>query len=159
MAMRRPLPDRLIDLCVRDSDQIAEQWYQALIKNARTKRYRSLSKLACLRLAGSIYKNLGTMYLADNPYSAVEENLEVAGFAEDQYARGIPLEEVIYALILMRREIWIHSEHESLFNVPDDMYELVIGINRVLLLFDYATYIVASRYRAISGSTAPGVSR
>jgi hypothetical protein len=157
--MRRPLPDRLIDMCVRESDEIAEHWYQALTQNPRTKRYRSLSKLACLRLATSIYKNMGAMYLSENPYETVEQTLDGAGFAEDQYARGIPLEEVIYGLILMRREIWFHSERASLFNVPDDMYELVVGINRVLLLFDYAAYIVASRYRSISGSTAPGVLR
>jgi hypothetical protein len=148
--MRRPLADRLIDLCIRNADQIAEHWYHALVSNSKTHAYKSMAKETCLRLATSIYKNLGKMYLAENPYQAVEQNLDVAGFVEDQFARGIPLKEIIYALILMRREIWFHSEQQSLFNVPEDMYELVVSVNRVLLLFDYTTYIVVAKYQEVS---------
>jgi hypothetical protein len=151
LAMRRPLADRLINLCVRNAEQIAEHWYQALTVNSRTQSYNSVAKATCLRLANSMYKNLGNMYFAENTFQAVEQNLDMAGFAEDQFARSIPLEEVIYALILMRREIWFHSEQQSLFNIPEDMYELVVSVNRVLLLFDYTTYIVATKYRDMSG--------
>jgi hypothetical protein len=148
--MRRPLADRLIDLCVRNAEQIAENWHQALLRSPRTQSYAKLAKATCIRLAVSMYKNLGKMYFAENHYQAVEQNLDAAGFAEDQFARGIPLEEVIYALILMRREIWFHSEQQSLFNVPEDMYELVISVNRVLLLFDYAIYIIVTKYSDMS---------
>jgi hypothetical protein len=149
--MRRPLADRLINLCVRSAEQIAENWHQAVICNSRTPSYKLVPKAPCIRLAVSMYKNLGNMYFSDNPYQAVEHNLDTAGFAEDHFARGIPLEEVVYALIIMRREIWFHSERQSLFNVPEDMYELVVSVNRVLLLFDYATYIIVAKYRAMSG--------
>ncbi len=152
--MRRPLADRLIDLCIRNADQIAEHWYHALVSNSRTHAYKSMAKETCLRLATSMYKNLGKMYLSENPYQAVEQNLDVAGFVEDQFARGIPLKEIIYALILMRREIWFHSEEQSLFNVPEDMYELVVSVNRVLLLFDYATYIVVAKYAEMSAKVS-----
>ena len=149
--MRRPLADRLIDLCVRNAEQIADSWHQALLRSSRTRSYHSINKATCMRLAISIFKNLGHMYFSDNPYHAVEQNLDAAGFAEDHFARGIPLEEVVYALILMRREIWFHSERQSLFNVPEDMYELVISINRVLLIFDYATYVVVAKYKDMTG--------
>jgi len=152
--MHRALADRLIDMCVRDSELIAEHWYKALIGNPRTHSYNSIPKATCLRHAVSFFKNLGNMYLAESAYKAVEEYLDITGFAEDQFARGIPLEEAIYALVLMRREIWLQSERQSLFNIPEDMYELVLGINRILLLFDYATYILISKYREISKKTA-----
>jgi hypothetical protein len=148
--MRKALADRLIDSCVRNADEIAEHWYQALVSNTRTTSYNSVAKATCFRLATALYKNLGKMYFAENSYQAVEQTLDASGFAEDQFARGIPLEQAIYALILMRREIWFHSERYSLFNAPEDMYELVVSVNRVLLLFDYATYILASKYRDMS---------
>ena len=97
-----------------------------------------------------MYKNLGRMYLAEDPYQAVAHSLDVTGLAEDHYGRGIPLEEVVYALVLMRRQIWLHSERQSLYITPEDMNEVVISINRVTLLFDYATHIVVSRYRRMS---------
>jgi hypothetical protein len=64
------------------------------------------------------------------------------------------VEEVVYALILMRRQIWLHSERESLYVTPEDMNEVVISINRVTLLFDYATYNAVSRYRQMSRAAA-----
>jgi len=90
------------------------------------------------------------MYLTENPYQAVRESLDISGFTEDQFARGIPLEEIVYAIILMRREVWFQSEQRSLFNAPEDLYELVVSINRVLLLFDYTSYIVVEKYRQMS---------
>ena len=144
------LADRLIDLCARHADQMAEQWYQALISNPRTRSYATLDKEACRRHAVHIYRNLGRMYLAEDPYHAVAHSLDITGFAEDYYGRGIPLEEVVYALVLMRRQIWLHSERQSLYVTPEDMNEVVISINRVTLLFDYATHVVVFRYRQMS---------
>lgn len=146
------LADRLIDMCARHADQMADEWYQALISNPRTTSYRTLDKEACRRLAVHVYKNLGQMYLADDPYQAVSRSLDVAGFAEELHGRGIHVEEVVYSLILMRREIWLHSERQSLYVTPEDMNEVVVSINRVTLLFDYATYFVVSRYRRMSRS-------
>ena len=88
----RVLADRLIDLCARHADQMAGQWYQAVVSNPRTKSFMTLNKEACQRHAVHVYKNLGQMYLAEEPYKAVVHNLDVAGFAEDHYGRGVPLE-------------------------------------------------------------------
>jgi hypothetical protein len=148
--MRRTLADRLIDMCIRHADEIAESWYKNLVNNARTHTYKSIPRETCLRHAVSIYKNLGKIYLAENPYQAVQESLDISGFTEDQFARGIPLEEIVYAIILMRREVWFQSEQRSLFNAPEDLYELVVSINRVLLLFDYTSYIMVEKYRQMS---------
>ena len=148
--MHRVLADRLIDLCARHADQMAEQWYQALISNNRTRSFAALNKEACQRHAVHIYRNLGQMYLSDDPFRAVAHNLDVAGMAEDLHGRGVPVEEVVYALVLMRRQIWLHAERESLYVTPEDMNEVVISINRVTLLFDYASYHAVSRYRQMS---------
>ncbi len=148
--MHRVLADRLIDLCARHADQMAAQWHQALLSNPRTRSFEAMGSEACRRHATHIYKNLGQMYLADDPYQAVARNLDVSGLAEDCYGRGIPAEEMVYALILMRRQIWLHSESEALYVTPEDMNEVVISINRVTLLFDYATYRTVARYRQMS---------
>ncbi len=148
--MRRVLADRLIDLCARHADQMAEQWYQALISNPRTRSFAAVPREACRRHAVHMYRNLGQMYLAEDPFQAVAHNLDVTGLAEDLHGRAIPVEEVVYALVLMRRQIWLHSERESLYVTPEDMNEVVISINRVTLLFDYATFNAVSRYRQMS---------
>lgn len=152
--MVQVLGDRLIDLCTRHADQMAEQWHYALISNPRTRSFKTLDKAICQRHAIFIYKNLGQMYFAEDCHEAVSSSFDTVGFAEDYFARGVPLEEVIYALILMRRRIWLHSEQQSLYVTPEDMNEVVLSINRVLLVFDYASYFVASRYREMSRTTS-----
>jgi hypothetical protein len=152
--MQRVMADRLIDLCERHADEIAEQWHSALSANPRTTSCNLMSKAGALRHATSIYKNLGKMYLAENCYQAVEHVLDANGFAEDFYARGIPPEEVIYALVLMRRHIWLHAETQALYEMAlNDMFEAVTNINRVLLIFDYASYIISHRYRELAAKT------
>lgn len=148
--MRRVLTDRLIDLCARHAEQMAEQWYRALVSNPRTRSFVAMTGEACQRHAVYIYKNLGRMYLAEDPYQAVVHHLDVTGFAEDLHSRGVSAEEAVYALILMRRQIWLHSEREALYVTPEDMNEVVISINRVTLLFDYATYHAVARYRQMA---------
>ena len=143
--------DRLMSMCENHADKIAELWYKAVSSNERTKTCRSISKEASLRHAIAIYKNMGRMYFSENAYKEVEHVLDVEGLVEDCYARGIPLEEVLYALILLRRHIWISAENEALFELAlNDMYEAVKGINRILLIFDYISYIVARRYRVLA---------
>lgn len=151
--MQRALADRLIDLCERNAEKIAEQWYKALSTNPRTTSYRLMSKEGCLRHAISIFKNLGQMYFAENCDKAVSHILDVHGFVEDHFARAIPLDEIIYALILMRRHIWLHAESEALYNTSADMIQAVDSINRVLLVFDYATYNMAHKYLELAGKT------
>jgi hypothetical protein len=144
--MAKVLTDRLMDMSQRHAEEMAEIWYKSLSTNQRTKSFLAMPKAACMRHAVTIYKSLADMYFAEDCFKAVENILDVSGFAEDFYARGIPLEEVFYALVLLRRHIWLFAESEAIFN-DTDMYNALDGINRVLLVFDYAGYIVARKYR------------
>ena len=147
---QKVLADRLMDLCSQNAEKIAEQWYKSLITNPRTPSFRSSPKESCLHHAVFLYKNLRSMYFANNPYQEVMHILDSTGYAEEQYGRHIPLAEAIYALVLVRRYIWLYAESSALFNTPEDMYPLLLSSNRVLLLFDYAMYIVAEKYDKMS---------
>jgi hypothetical protein len=151
--MERALADRLMDLCQRNAEEIAQLWYKSLSSNSRTPSYQLMSKQGCLDHALSIYRNLGNMYFAEDCYKRVSQVMDIHGFAEDSFARGIPLNEVIYALILLRRHIWLYAESQAMYSTSSDMIQAVDSINRVLLVFDYATYNVASKYKEIAART------
>lgn len=149
--MPQAATDRLMNMCQKQAAQIAEQWYKALGENERTASFSVVPKEAAIRHAVAIFKNIGPMYFADNAYKAVEHMLNVEGIVEDCYARSIPLEQLLYALILLRRYIWLTAERQAVFELSlNDIYEEVQGINRVLLIFDYISYIAARRYRELS---------
>lgn len=152
--MQKAVVDKLMDFCQFNGGQIAELWYKALSTNPKTANFCKMSKEGCIRHALIMYKNMVEMFFAEDCYKAVERVLDVSGFVEDVYARGIPAEEVVYALILMRRHIWLYAESQALFDLNvSDMYNCVNSVNRILLVFDYANYITTRKYRELRGKT------
>lgn len=145
------LTDKLLDLCEHHAEKIAEQWYQAVSTNPRTPSYRSIPKETCLSQAAFLYKNLRSAYFSDNSFQQVRQLLDQLQHIEGLYAKGIPLPEAIYALVLMRRHIWLYSEFQVLCNTALDLQQEIESINRTLLLFDYATYILAQEYHEMAG--------
>ena len=152
--MNRPVTDRLLDLCEQRSEEIAKRWYQDVRKNPRTPSYHAAPEERFSSQVASSYKNLKQMYFAKNPYEEVSKFLKKKQYVEVTCAEGIPLQEAIYALILMRRHIWLYSELQGLVSTTAiDMYQMVESINRIVLLFDYATYTVIQQYQEQLGQS------
>lgn len=143
---QRVFADKLLEFAQSRAKEIADQWYKAVGINPRTPSFRSLPKEWCLSQAVSLYRELKEMYFSGDPYKSVLKFLDKMGYAEYLYAKGIPLTEAIYALIMMRRHIWLYAELQALYNTAADMFQALDSINRTLLLFDYATYVVTQKY-------------
>ncbi|MGA9696733.1 MAG: hypothetical protein WBQ62_10025 [Dehalococcoidales bacterium] len=147
---QKALSDRLMDLCSQHADEIAEQWLQSILKNSHTSSFVCNPRESCLRHASFIYKNLRRMYFAENPYKEVLSIMDATGYAEEQYSRRVPLSQAVYALIMMRRYVWLYAETSDLFNTTSDMYLVLQSSNRILLLFDYAVYILIEKYEKMA---------
>ncbi len=145
--MQVSLTDKLMDISNRHSERIAELWYKSLIANPRTTSCCTLPREGLLRHASTIYRAVADMYFADNCFQTVEHVLDVSGFAEDFFARNIPLEEVLYAVVLLRRHLWLYADSQAVFSSSImDMYNALDSINRVTLVFDYVLYVTARTY-------------
>ena len=142
--MHTVFADRLLNLADRRAEAIAERWCKSVKKNPRTPSYHSLPDDECLSQAVSCYKNLKQMYHSEKPYE--EASVYFTRYAEARHAEGIPLHESIYALLMVRRHIWLFAEIEALFVSAVDLHQAIECINRVVLLFDYAVCILAQRY-------------
>ena len=147
---QKALSDRLMDLCSQHADDIAERWLESIIKNSHTSTFVCNPRESCLLHASFIYKNLRRMYFAENPFKEVQSIMDATGYAEEQYSRRVPLSEAVYALIMMRRYVWLYAETSDLFNTTSDMYLVLQSTNRILLLFDYAVYIVIDKYEKMA---------
>jgi hypothetical protein len=154
--MERAPADRLMAMCQKHSPEISALWYKAVIANPKTPSLKLMSKDGALRHASAFYKQLGEMYFSEDCFAAVRHVLDVDGFVEDFFTRGIPLEEVLYTLIMLRRHIWTFADAEAIYSpIIIDMYSAVESLNRIILIFDYASYITAKRYRELSQSCKP----
>ena len=66
-----------------------------------------------------------------------------------RFAEGLPLHEALYALILMRRHIWLYAEFQAIFITAVEQHQAVESLTRTILMFDYATYVLAERYEEL----------
>jgi hypothetical protein len=70
-------------------------------------------------------------------------------YAQESYAMGILMDEAVYALILLRRHIWLYAEFQTIFSSGIDQRQALDTLSRTILLFDYAAYEVTKEYQEL----------
>jgi hypothetical protein len=142
--------DKLIDFTERRAEQIAREWCQNIKKNPRTPSYHKLADEHLIPQAVRFYRNLGQLVTTESALSAIDEFADQ--YVSERITDGVPMHEAVYALIMMRRHIWLFAEFQLLFTTAQDMYQAVEGINKIVLLTDYAIYSITEKYsRATPG--------
>jgi hypothetical protein len=135
---------KLVDLTQKNAEKLACQWAKDVKTNAKTFSYHEASEEKIIRQAKDFYHNFQMMFFNESPYEQAKEIFEK--YAEERYSEGIPLHETLYALILMRRHMWLYAEFQSVFNVEVENRQAVESLSRTILMFDYIMYIVARKY-------------
>jgi hypothetical protein len=138
---------KLIDLIENKTEAIAEQWAADVMKHSRTPSYHSLQKDTVIEQGKNFYKLFRRMSLAENPYE--EAKTFSWKYAEKFYREKIPLQEAIYALMLMRRHLWLYAEFQGTFMTALEKQQAVECLNRTILLFDYVSYQVTEKYNEL----------
>lgn len=141
---------KLIDLIELNAEGIARQWATDVMKHGRTPSYRSLQKDEVIEQGIKFYRLFRQMSLADVPYEAAKTFSWI--YAEKCYREKIPLQEAIYALILMRRHLWLYAEFQGTFMTVLEQYQAVESLNWTILLFDYVSYQVIEKYHELVNS-------
>ncbi len=136
---------KLIALIEKHADPIARSWAKDVRKNPRTASYHEKPEEILIPLALHFYDNFRKMFYAEKPAEVSREFF--AQYAEEQYAAKIPLHEAIYALILMRRHIWLYAEFQVIFITAVEQKQAVDSLVRTILMFDYAITFISQRYQ------------
>jgi len=138
---------KYIELAEKHAPKIAQQWAKDVRTNSRTPTYQKLDEEVIIYHCIRFYQNFSKMFLDEK---ITEDALRYfRSYAQDSYALGIPLNETIYALILMRRHIWLYSEFQAIFTSGIDQMQALDTLSRTILLFDYASYEVTKEYQAL----------
>jgi hypothetical protein len=135
---------KLVDLTQKNADKIARQWAKDVKTNAKTYSYHEAPEEKIIRQAREFYDNFLMMFFNESPYEQAKEIFEK--YAEERYKEGMPLHEALYALILMRRHMWLYAEFQSMFNVEIDQRHAVESLSRTILMFDYIMYVVSRKF-------------
>lgn len=138
---------KLIDLTEKNAEKIARQWAKDVKTNEKTQAYRGAPDERIMQQAMEFYQHFREMFVHDAPYKQAEKYFE--HYAEERYREGIPLHEAVYALILMRRHIWLYAEFQAIFITAVEHRQAVESLSRTILMFDYAMYVIARKYREL----------
>jgi hypothetical protein len=135
---------KLVDLTQKNAETIARQWAKDVKTNAKTFSYHEAPEEKIIRQAKEFYNNFLVMFFNESPYEQAKEIFEK--YAEERFKEGMPLHEALYALILMRRHMWLYAEFQALFNVEVEHRQAVESLSRTILMFDYIMYVVARKF-------------
>jgi hypothetical protein len=135
---------KLIDLVENHGEEIAEMWAQNVIKHAFTPYYHKMSIGDLIPRAMKFYRNFRAIFMEQKPIEAAETFF--TKYAEEHFDEGVPLHEGIYALILMRRHLWLYAEFQAVFATAMEKHQAMESLNRTILVFDYAIYYITRQY-------------
>ncbi|MBN2282952.1 MAG: hypothetical protein JXO48_03590 [Deltaproteobacteria bacterium] len=145
--MKQVFADRLINILEAHRDEIATQWCNAVRSNPRTPSYHRVPQEKCRQNAIGFYKKLERIYHSEKPYTEVRDYF--TAYARTQHGNKIPLHEAVYALIMMRRHMWLYADFQAPFLTAVEHHQAVETINKTIRIFDHGIYLVIQEYGRI----------
>lgn len=135
---------KLIKIIEKNSDTIADKWVDEVTTSPYTRSYWNVSREELQERAASICQRIGYFLGKRLPKERLAAFYRRIG--EARRAQGYEVEEVVMALLLLKRQIWLFVMQEGFLNINLELYQALELNNRVVLYFDRAIYFVAQAY-------------
>lgn len=138
---------KYVELAELHAGRMAKRWAMDVQNNTRTKKYKELDEESIVNQGVKFYHNFSQMFAEDK----ISENTlkYFRTYAQETFAMGVPMDEAVYALILLRRHIWLYAEFQTIFSSGIDQRQALDTLSRTILLFDYAVYEVTKEYQEL----------
>jgi len=138
---------KYVELAEKHAGRMSKRWAMDVQNNTRTKKYKELDEQRIIDVGVKFYHNFSKMF--------AEEKIDdtslryFRNYAQESFALGIPMDQAVYALILLRRHIWLYAEFQTIFSSGIDQRQALDTLSRTILLFDYAAYEVTKEYQEL----------
>ncbi|MBN2282692.1 MAG: hypothetical protein JXO48_02265 [Deltaproteobacteria bacterium] len=149
----RPFLDKLVNITRHHSEDIAGQWCKAVKTNPRTSSYHGIPDDELISEAVDFYKNIRRIYFSEKPYREVRDFF--SNYAEKSFGQGVPLHECVYALIMMRRHLWLYAAFQQPFLKGLDDEQQIGTITSTIRIFDHGIYLIIQKYGMLMVGETP----
>jgi len=143
---------KLIKVIEKNSDVIADKWVDEVTTSPYTRSYWNVSREELHERATSICDRIGYFLGRRLPKERLASFYRRVG--ESRKAQGYEVEEVVMALLLLKRHIWLFVLQEGFLSANLELYQALELNNRVVLYFDRAIYFVTQAYSREEEGTA-----
>ncbi len=142
----KELSINLVRLIESNSDKLTKRVISDLKKHPGTKTYRTYDDDQLYKRTSDVYRNFGKWMSTATTLDDIKRDYIVLG--KQRRREGFALSEVIQALIIIRRHIWLLVDSEGYLDTPLDLRMALDLINRSVLFFDRAIYFTVCGYEA-----------
>lgn len=136
---------RLIRVIEENADALTRGLIHQLKSHARTVSYARFSDAELYSRIFSVHRNLGA-WLDGKPRAEIQRNYEALG--KLRYAEGVPLHELIYALVLTKKNVLLYIKNYGRAGPPQDAHSEEELRKRVEEFFEDAIYYAAAGYES-----------
>lgn len=138
---------KYVELAEKHAGRMAKRWAMDVQNNTRTKKYKELDEERIIDVGVKFYHSFSKMF-AEEKIS--DHSLKYfRNYAQESFSLGVPMDDAVYALILLRRHIWLYAEFQTIFSSGIDQRQALDTLSRTILLFDYAAYEVTKEYQEL----------
>ncbi|HRT60867.1 MAG TPA: hypothetical protein P5551_00720 [Syntrophales bacterium] len=141
----RSSASKLMDIIEDRSGDMARSWYFNVIKNPRTPSFHDIFDDDLVPPLKEFYGQFRTIFANNGDNSAAVRYFRQ--FGDYCYRKGIPVDQALYAVTLMRRHIWLDSDYQIAFATSVDQAQAVETQNRAIRLFDHGLHLIPVIYK------------
>jgi hypothetical protein len=138
------LSQNLVEMIEHDADKLAKKWLEDVRKRPETPTYHSFDPDELYRRALLVYSHLGKW--VSNETNKEEIATQYTALGARRRREGFALSEVIEALIITRRYVWLKVLSDGFLDTALQLHQGLDLTNRVILFFDRAIYYTAVGY-------------
>jgi hypothetical protein len=139
--------DKLVDLIEKNANQLSLNWLSDVRKHPTTPTYHKYNEEALYNRAFDVYSRLSKWISKETTKEEIYKHYFALGIQRRK--EGFALSEVIQALTISRRHIWLKVMSEGFLDTALDMYKALELNNRVVLFFDRAIHFTALGYESV----------
>jgi hypothetical protein len=151
--MAEPICKRLVDLIEHNADRLTRSWLADVKRRPETPTYHRYPDDLLYERVHEVYRNLGKWVCRETTAADVAREYTVLG--RRRHAEGFALSEVLEALILTRRHLWLLVLSEAFLDTALDLQQALDLNARAVLFFDRAMYFAALGFEQAQAEAAP----
>jgi hypothetical protein len=137
--------DKLALMIKDNADELTKRLCKDLLSRRETRSYRGLNQDIVYERVYEVYNKLDS-WLQREKGKAAEIRKYFTKLGERRYHEGIPLDEEIMTLMLIKRHLWLYVLEKHYFDSSFELQQALQFNNRVVLFFDRITYHVTNGY-------------
>ena len=151
--MSEPICKRLVDLIEHNADRLTRAWLADVKRRPETHSYHDYPDDLLYERVHEVYRNLGKWVCREATAADVARVYTALG--RQRHAEGFALSEVLEALILTRRHLWLLVLSEAFLDTALDLQQALDLNARAVLFFDRSMYFTALGFEEAQAEAAP----